>query len=130
MKTILLFLPILFVGCVTLSGPAEGEEGYEDPAVVLIETAKPFVDAVTPFMSEKHAAILGAIFGLGAGLVRANRNRKVAKKVIAAIEDAKDGTDVINFSDPSVVSRLNSQMGPKGRAIVDEVQGKATTKLF
>jgi len=61
------------------------------------------------------ASILAAVLGLFW-----RRDRERAKKVVRAIELAKDETGVVDFSSDATARKLDKAMGPGAKALVDK----------
>lgn len=86
--------------------------------------------AATPLIPQPWGAIVGAVVGLGVGVVRAWSNKRTAVRVVQAVEAAKDvAGGVVDFSAPDIRRKLRS-MGPAGAKLVDEAQGRASGLPF
>ena len=87
------------------------------------DVADGVVGAVSPLIPPPWGAIAAAVATLAIGLLRSASRKKAAMAIVRAIEDAKvDGK--VDFEDPDVRVAMTASMGPAGRALVDEAQGK------
>ncbi len=113
-----------------------------------LSRAKPFIDKAQPVVHElreqvdQASDLPGLIRGLGQGYRNLGlpyaeivgggasvlatflglfwrRDRERAKKIVRAIELAKDETGIVDFSNHATARKLDSSMGPGAKALVD-----------
>ena len=88
------------------------------------EVALPFAGQFAPLAGLALATILGVWRAVKNGR-RADKIEATARRVVGAIDAAKDGNGVVFFASDKTKATLSAAMGSEGKALVDSGQGKA-----